>query len=286
MGLRWAINEMEKRYKLFAKVGVRNIKSYNSREIAEQPDLFDGTFEDTAKEDTPPRTVPYIVIIIDELADLMMVAQADVENSIARIAQLARAVGIHMVIATQRPSVNVITGTIKANFPARVAFQVAQKVDSRTILDSMGAENLLGKGDLLFMPPGASALIRAQGTYTSDEEINRLVDFYKKQGRPAYIAAIKEKLESKKVDLPDGDDDEDNELVEQATEVIRQTKRASTSSLQRRLRIGYNRAARLMDTLEQRGIIGPPQGSEPREILIDLDGEIPENPAEGELGTE
>jgi len=276
LGLRWAINEMEKRYKLFAKVGVRNIKAYNTREIAEQPDLFDGTLPAKEEEDAPPKKLPYIVIIIDELADLMMVAQADVENSIARIAQLARAVGIHMVIATQRPSVNVITGTIKANFPARIAFQVAQRVDSRTILDGQGAENLLGKGDLLFLPPGTGKLVRAQGTLTTDQEINRIVDFHKAQGKPEYISVIKDKIESKRPDLPE--DEEEDELVEQAIEVIRQTRRASTSSLQRRLRIGYNRAARLMDQLEEKGVVGPPQGSDPREILIDLDGEIPENP--------
>jgi S-DNA-T family DNA segregation ATPase FtsK/SpoIIIE len=202
------------------------------------------------------------------------VAQAEVENHSARLAQLSRAVGIHMIIATQRPSVNVITGTIKANFPARVAFKVAQKVDSRTILDANGADKLLGKGDMLFLPPGSHKLIRAQGTLTKDTEIHRIVSFIKEQAQPRFETAIKQKLDSKVVEIPEGEDDE---LLETAVEIIRQTRRASTSSLQRRLRIGYTRAARLMDLLEERGVVGPPRGSDPREILIDLDGEIPQN---------
>ena len=280
LGLRWAINEMEKRYKLFAKVGVRNIKSFNSRKVERQPDLFDdGAPPD---KDRPPDTLPYIVIVIDELADLMMVAQAEIEGSIARLAQLSRAVGIHMILATQRPSVNVITGTIKANFPARIAFQVAQKVDSRTILDAIGADKLLGKGDMLFLPPGIGKLVRSQGAMTTDEEINRIVDFIKRQGKPEYEMQVKEKIENTAPELPAND--EDDELVAQAVEIIRQTRRASTSSLQRRLRIGYNKAARLMDALEERGVVGPPQGSDPREILIDLDGEVPENSSDYEGG--
>ena len=276
LGLRWAINEMEKRYKILAKAGVRNIKSFNNRTIATQPDMFEGEAAEK-KDDGIPERMPYVVIIIDELADLMMVAQAEIENAIARLAQLSRAVGIHMILATQRPSVNVITGTIKANFPARIAFQVAQKVDSRTILDAIGADKLLGKGDLLFLPPGSSKIIRAQGTMTTDAEINRIVEFIKKQGTPSYIMEVKEKIESKTVAMPD--QEEDDEILETAIEIIRQTGRASTSSLQRRLRIGYTRAARLMDILEERGVVGPPRGSDPREILIDLDGEVPENDA-------
>ncbi|OGV44492.1 MAG: hypothetical protein A2X46_01520 [Lentisphaerae bacterium GWF2_57_35] len=276
IGLRWAINEMERRYKLFAKVGVRNIKGYNSRPIVQQPELFEnGEMPPVEQEEQPPARVPYIVIVVDELADLMLVAQADIENSIARLAQLSRAVGIHMILATQRPSVNVITGTIKANFPARIAFQVAQKTDSRTILDANGADKLLGKGDMLFLPPGSSKLVRAQGTMTTDQEINQIVEFIKKQGRPQYETTIKDKIESKVPELPEME--EDDELISQAMEIIRQTHRASTSSLQRRLRIGYTRAARLMDVLEERGVVGPAQGSDPREILIDLDGEIPQN---------
>ena len=281
LGLRWAINEMEKRYKLFAKVGVRNIKSFNSRPIVKQEELFPDQVppeEAEAPADQVPDRVPYIVIVVDELADLMLVAQADIENQIARLAQLSRAVGIHMILATQRPSVNVITGTIKANFPARISFQVAQKVDSRTILDAAGADKLLGKGDMLFLPPGSPKLIRAQGTLTTDAEMHRVVEHWKRQGLPQYENSIKDKIEGKQVDLPDME--EDDELIQQAMEIIRQTRRASTSSLQRRLRIGYTRAARIMDLLEQRGIVGPAQGADPREILIDMDGDVLSNASE------
>jgi len=281
IGLRWAITEMEKRYKLFAKVGVRNIKGYNARPIAKQAQLFEeGAGDESQASDQPPDRLPYIVIIVDELADLMLVAQAEIENAIARLAQLSRAVGIHMILATQRPSVNVITGTIKANFPARISFQVAQKIDSRTILDANGADKLLGKGDMLFLSPGSSRLVRAQGAMTSDRELHAVVDYIKEQGTPSYESVIKEKIEKKGVVIPDAG--EDDEMLEAAIEVIRQTKRASTSSLQRRLRIGYTRAARLVDILEERGIVGPPRGSDPREILIDLDGEIPQNPPDTE----
>ncbi len=287
LGLRWAIKEMESRYKTFAKVGARNIESFNNR----GPDK---TAEGV------PETFPYIVIVIDELADIMAVAQADIETGIARLAQLSRATGIHMIIATQRPSVNVITGTIKANLPARIAFQVAQKVDSRTILDAMGAEQLLGRGDMLYAPPGGSKTIRAQGSLTTDEEIYRLTDFWKEQGKPMFIQEVQQNMSDEvQTDFTTGsadcfdslaDDggsqnsssgnDKDLELVEKAIEVIRQTKRASISSIQRRLKIGYNRAANLMDILEERGIVGPPTDTGPREILVDFDGEIPQNPNE------
>jgi len=287
LGLRWAINEMERRYKLFAKAGVRNIAAFNDREKISQGDLF-GEEPEAAAGGGLPDKVPYIVIVIDELADLMLADQAEIENCIARLAQLSRAVGIHMILATQRPSVNVITGTIKANFPARIAFQVAQKVDSRTILDSVGADKLLGRGDMLFLPPGSSKLVRAQGAMTSDEEIARVTAHLKEQGEPSYEGEIKQKLEEKKpaAGAPDADGGEDEELLQQAVEIIRETRRASTSSLQRRLRIGYNRAGRLMDVLEERGVIGPPRGSDPREILIDLDGEIPDNAAADEDETD
>ena len=285
-GLRWAISEMERRYKLFAKVGVRHIKGYNNRPIVKQEELFGGDALLPAAEpagEKLPDKVPYIVIVIDELADLMMVAQAEIEGYIARLAQLSRATGIHMIIATQRPSVNVITGTIKANFPSRISFQVAQKVDSRTILDASGADKLLGKGDMLFLSPGGK-LTRAQGTYTSDGEIHRVVDFIKAQGvAPVFETAIKEKIESTAAELPDME--EDDGLLESAIEIIRQTKRASTSSLQRRLRIGYTRAARVMDILEEKGIVGPAQGSDPREILVDLDGDVPTHQGDGEEQT-
>ncbi len=275
LGFRWVINEMERRYKLFNRVKVRNIKSFNNRKIVKQTDMF-GEPEPVVKEkDTIPESVPYIVVVVDELADLMAVAQAEIENSIARLAQLSRAVGIHMILATQRPSVNIITGTIKANFPARIAFQVAQKVDSRTILDTIGADKLLGKGDMLFAPPGSSKIVRSQGAFANDDEINRVIEYLKGQGTPDYETEVQDKIEGRKADVPEMDEDDD--LLGAAVEVIRQTRRASTSSLQRRLRIGYTRAARLMDVLEEKGMIGPPNGSEPREILIDLDGDIPEN---------
>jgi S-DNA-T family DNA segregation ATPase FtsK/SpoIIIE len=296
--LRWAITEMDRRYKILAKAGVRNIKTYNARPIEKQTSLF-GEGEDTSRL---PDRLPYIVIIVDELADLMLTAQAEIENYIARIAQLARAVGIHMILATQRPSVDVITGTIKANFPARIAFQVAQKNDSRTILDANGADKLLGRGDMLFLPPGASKLIRAQGALTSDEDVRRIVEFIRKQCpapvaeervEPARPAAKRteqstpvraEPAASGGAPAPSfddmlakgGDDAVDDQLIEMSIQIIRETRRASTSSLQRRLRIGYTRAARIMDELEKRGMVGPARGSDPREILIDMDGEIPD----------
>lgn len=280
LGLRWAINEMEKRYKLFAKVGVRNIEGYNHREIATQEDLFKSAEGGEEQEQKEPAKIPYIVIVIDELADLMLADQAEIENCVARLAQLSRAVGIHMIISTQRPSVNVITGTIKANFPARIAFQVAQKTDSRTILDASGAEKLLGKGDMLFLLPGANKMIRSQGAWTSDAEMKKVVDFVKAQAAPSFDMEIKQKLEKKSATGMDSG--EEDELLNQAIEIIRETRRASTSSLQRRLRIGYTRAARMIDILEERGILGPPRGSDPREILVDLDGEIPDNSHEAE----
>jgi S-DNA-T family DNA segregation ATPase FtsK/SpoIIIE len=298
--LRWAITEMERRYRIMAKAGVRNIKSYNSRPVEKQASLF-GEGEETSKL---PDRLSYIVIIVDELADLMMTAQAEIENYIARLAQLSRAVGIHMILATQRPSVDVITGTIKANFPARIAFQVAQKNDSRTILDANGADKLMGRGDMLFLPPGASKLIRAQGALVSDEDIRKIVDFIKKQcpmeiDEPAAAGNATKKTESAgsgaaTMPVPEakpaasfdemlakgGDDAEDDQLIEMAIQIIRETQRASTSSLQRRLRIGYTRAARIMDVLEERGMVGPARGSDPREILIDMDGQMPENSSE------
>jgi S-DNA-T family DNA segregation ATPase FtsK/SpoIIIE len=194
-----------------------------------------------------------------------------VENAIARITQMARAAGIHCIVATQRPSVKVITGVIKANIPSRIAFQVASKIDSRVILDEMGAEKLLGKGDMLYQPPGAPKPIRAQGPLVEDAEIQQIVDFIAKQGKPSYEMEIHKQL-SKPMAPFDGGSGEDEELVQQCIEVIRSEQKASVSKLQRRLRLGYNRAARLMDELEDRGIVGPAHGNEPREILIDLDG--------------
>jgi S-DNA-T family DNA segregation ATPase FtsK/SpoIIIE len=278
LGLRWAIKEMEKRYALFKKVKVRDIKGFNTRTIEKQTDLFGAAVEeetDDLPKDLVPAKLPYIVIVVDELAELMSVAQQEIEPCIVRLAQLSRAAGIHMILATQRPSVNVITGTIKANIPGRIAFQVAQGNDSRTILDTIGAEKLLGKGDMLYLPPGKNKPVRLQGTWTSDGEMHRITDFIRTQGSPEFITEIKQKIENNRPDLPEMDDSDD--LLESAVEVLRSTKRASTSSLQRRLKIGYNRAARLMDILEEKGIIGPPTETGPRDILIDLDGEIPEH---------
>ncbi len=214
-----------------------------------------------------PEKLSYIVVIIDELADLMLVAPADVEMAIARITQMARAAGIHCIVATQRPSVDVITGVIKANIPARIAFQVAAKVDSRTILDAMGADKLLGKGDMLYLPPGSAKLIRAQGALITDQEIQDIVSFIAKQAKPSYELEIHKQLSK-----PANSFDEDEEIIQQCIEVIRSEQKASVSLLQRRLRLGYGRAARIMDELENRGIVGPSNGAEPRDILIDLDG--------------
>jgi len=275
LGLRWAIKEMEKRYAMFKKAKVRDISSFNNRIVEQQEDLF-GDDPAPPKADGIPAKLPYIVIVVDELAELMGVAQQEIEPCIVRLAQLSRAAGIHMILATQRPSVNVITGTIKANIPGRIAFQVAQGNDSRTILDTIGAEKLLGNGDMLYLPPGKNKPVRLQGTWTKDEEMNRVTDFVRQQGSPDFITEITQKIESNKPAMPELD--EDDELLEQAMEVLRSTKRASTSSLQRRLRIGYNRAANLMDLLEEKGIIGPPTETGPRDILVDLDGEIPDAP--------
>jgi S-DNA-T family DNA segregation ATPase FtsK/SpoIIIE len=288
LGLKWAIDEMERRFKWFRQAGVRDLPSFNARAVVKQEELFGDEVVDQPekkKADQVPEKLPYIVIVIDELADLMAVAQAEIEAGIARLAAKSRAAGIHMILATQRPDVKVITGTIKANFPVRIAFKVSQKVDSRTILDRMGADTLLGKGDMLVLPPGSDKLIRSQGAFTSDGEIDNVTNFWKEQSQPEFITEIHEKIEKPTAELPEMDNGGDDEVVEQAIEVIRQTKRASTSSLQRRLRIGYTRAARVMDLLEERGIIGPPDGAGPREILIDLDGEIPQNTGAVEDGT-
>ena len=283
-GLRWAIQEMERRFKMFHQAKVRDIRSFNQRPKAEQPGLFDAAPEGAASAPAPdgepeeageaaealPDRLPYVVIIIDELADLMLMAQQEIEPQIQKLTQLARATGIHMIIATQRPTVDIITGTIKSNIPGRVAFKVAQKNDSRVIIDQEGADKLVGKGDMLVLS-GANKLVRAQGAWTKDEEIQAVVEHWKRQGKPRFESALQARIEGKAVDLPDAPE-EDEELIQQAIEVIRQTRRASTSSIQRRLRIGYTRAARLIDILEEKGMVGPPRGAEAREILFDLDG--------------
>ncbi len=294
LALRWVVSEMEKRYKIFAKENVKNIHSFNKRrrdkppaEPEPQMSLFDGergNSEGFAVEIDEEIVVPrdeeieipdrlsYIVVVIDELADLMLTAPAEVENAIARITQMARAAGIHCIVATQRPSVKVITGVIKANIPSRIAFQVASKIDSRVILDEMGAEKLLGKGDMLYQPPGAPKPIRAQGPLVTDEEVQQIVSFITEQGKPKFEVEITQQLSKPAAVAGSASSGEDEDLIQQCIEVIRSEQKASVSKLQRRLRLGYTRAARIMDELEDRGIVGPAQGNEPREILIDLDG--------------
>jgi S-DNA-T family DNA segregation ATPase FtsK/SpoIIIE len=297
LALRWVVNEMEKRYQIFARVGVRNIASFNSRInkklVPQEPELplmakkekvepgAEGFAVEVDEEIVVPREediiipekLSYIVVIIDELADLMLVAPADVEMAIARITQMARAAGIHCIVATQRPSVDVITGVIKANITARIAFQCASRVDSRTILDAMGADKLLGKGDMLYLPPGSAKLIRAQGALITDQEINSIVEFIARQGKPNYDTEIHRQLSQPAASFGNETGiDEDEDLIQQCIEVIRSEQKASVSLLQRRLRLGYTRAARIMDELESRGIVGPGKGAEPRDILIDLDG--------------
>lgn len=246
--LNWVVAEMENRYKTFANLGVRNIEFYNKKISQESEELMS-----------------YLVVIIDELADLMVIASQDIENAITRLAQLSRAVGIHMILATQRPSVDVITGVIKANFPARMSFKVASKVDSRTVLDMNGADKLLGKGDMLFLRPGEAKPVRAQSSLVSDEEIERVVNFLREQCQVQYNEEILQEQE-KRVGVGNFEKDE---LFDEAVKLVLETGQASVSMLQRRLRLGYTRAARLIDAMEAERIIGPFCGSKPREILID-----------------
>ncbi|MBU2221655.1 MAG: DNA translocase FtsK, partial [Candidatus Omnitrophica bacterium] len=240
--LNWVVNEMEERYRLLAKAGARNIEVYNQNN----------------------EKFPYIIIIIDEFADLMMVAREEIESAITRLAQLSRAVGIHLILATQRPSVNVITGVIKANLPCRVSFKVASKVDSRTVLDMNGADKLLGKGDMLFLKPQDSKLTRAQGALVSDKEIDRVVSFIKSQAEPVYDEEVLK--EQRKSTSTGGEKDE---LYEEAVRIIIESNQASVSILQRRMRLGYTRAARIIDVMESEGLVGPYEGSKPRKILVD-----------------
>ncbi len=292
LALSWAVREMERRYHLMAAKGVRNIDGYNRKLVKETKDAYDAaaleeleetiilTAEDMleAEAELPPMPdpeeelehghLPHIVIIVDELADLMMVAGRDIEESIARLAQMARAAGIHLILATQRPSVDVITGLIKANFPTRISFKVFSRIDSRTILDSMGAEGLLGMGDMLFLPPGVGYLTRVHGAFVSEHEVQRVVEFLSKQGRPDYDKSIlTAPPESKNAA---GEDDEGyDEHWDTALRIVSETRQASISMLQRRLRVGYNRAARMIEKMEQEGIVGPSDGSaKPREVLI------------------
>jgi S-DNA-T family DNA segregation ATPase FtsK/SpoIIIE len=255
---------MERRLKLLASRSVRNLEQYNKL-FETTPNLFDetGGFEDE-------KPLPQIIIIIDELADLMMLDRANVEESITRLAQMARAVGIHLVLATQRPSVDVITGLIKANVPTRISFRLATKVDSRTILDSNGAESLLGRGDMLFLPPGTARVQRVHAPFVTEKEISAVVEFWKAQGAAEYVEGfLQAPQDEKSKDGMDAGDDENNndELFEDAIRLVLEFGKASTSLLQRRLRIGYGRAAHLIDMMERDGIVGPADGSRPREIL-------------------
>jgi S-DNA-T family DNA segregation ATPase FtsK/SpoIIIE len=299
--LKWVVNEMEKRYRIFAKVGVRNFDGYNNRvredktlmadlpfaEPEPEPDLDAiesiasalesgelGPEEDedllVPDDDQIPDRFPYIVVLIDELADLMQTAPADVEGCIARIAQKARAAGIHLIIATQTPRADVVTGIIKANIPCRIAFQVSSQLDSRVILDTKGADKLVGKGDMLYLPPGSAKLERSQGAFVSDAEVERLVEHCAQFGKPNFESDIHKAIETGNFgEGEDGDEsDVDEGLVIKCIEVVRQEQKASTSLLQRRLRLGYTRAARMMDILETRGLIGPGEGAKPREVFL------------------
>jgi S-DNA-T family DNA segregation ATPase FtsK/SpoIIIE len=264
--LRWAVMELETRYKKLAARGVRTLEAYNDQ--VKQLDIPGLSLEQQAVgSEEPPVPLPYIVIIIDELADLMMTSAREVEESITRLAQMARAVGIHLILATQRPSVDVITGLIKANFPARISFRTTSKVDSRTILDSNGAETLLGRGDMLFLPPGSSRLMRVHGPLVTEEEVSKVVDFLKAQGKPIYNQKILE-APAEEREVEDGGDGELDELYDDAVRIVLEMGKASTSALQRRLRIGYGRAASLIDGMERAGIVGAPDGSKARQLLI------------------
>jgi S-DNA-T family DNA segregation ATPase FtsK/SpoIIIE len=257
--LKWAVEEMERRYWHLSERGVRNVEAYNRKVLKEKrPPTAD------SKEGSD-KPFPYIIVVIDELADLMMTSSRDVEEAITRLAQMARAAGIHLIIATQRPSVDVLTGIIKANFPARISFQVSSKVDSRTILDAIGAENLLGQGDMLFLPPGVGRIVRIHGAYISEEEIKRVSDFLKAQMKPSYDTDI-----MTQVTQEENGEDEDIELdekFEKAVELVIQTRQASISMIQRKLRVGYNRAARMIEAMEKQGIVGPSDGIRPREVF-------------------
>jgi S-DNA-T family DNA segregation ATPase FtsK/SpoIIIE len=279
--LNWCVAEMEKRYRLMSKMGVRNLAGYNTkiRDAAKREELIPNPFSLTPDAPEPLKEMPTIVVVIDELADLMMVVGKKIEELIARLAQKARAAGIHLILATQRPSVDVITGLIKANIPTRIAFQVSSRIDSRTILDQMGAETLLGQGDMLYMPSGTGLPIRVHGAFVSDEEVHRVVDSLKLQGEPDYIDGL---LEGG-VQGETGDginnvtgfaDVESDPLYDQAVAIVLKNRRASISLVQRHLRIGYNRAARLLEQMEQSGVVSTMQSNGNREILA------PAGPAE------
>jgi S-DNA-T family DNA segregation ATPase FtsK/SpoIIIE len=262
--LRWAVREMEERYKLLAAVGVRNLEQYNRNLRLAQTENGGPVLDDNGNE---VKTLPSIVVLIDELADLMMVAGNEVEESIARLAQMARAIGIHLILATQRPSVDVITGLIKANLPARISFRVSSKIDSRTILDGNGAEQLLGKGDMLYLPPASSRFVRLHGPYISEQESARLASFLRKQGKPTYDETITQDDKVAGGDLEFEKDD----LYDEASRIVVSSGQASISYLQRRLRIGFSRAARLVDMMEAEGLVSGAAGGKAREVLVKKD---------------
>jgi S-DNA-T family DNA segregation ATPase FtsK/SpoIIIE len=258
----WAVREMEERYKTLAAEGVRNIDQYNRnvRMVLQEQGPA------AAADPEAPKALPFIIVVFDELADLMMVASNEVEESIARLAQMARAVGIHLILATQRPSVDVITGLIKANLPSRISFRVSSKIDSRTILDGNGAEQLLGKGDMLFLPPASSRCIRLHGPYISEQESARLASFLRKQGKPVFDTTITDEDEKSGVGAIEFEKDE---LYDEAARLVVSSGQVSISYLQRKLRIGFSRAARLVDMMEAEGLVSPGTGGKPREVLVD-----------------
>jgi S-DNA-T family DNA segregation ATPase FtsK/SpoIIIE len=272
--LKWAVEEMERRYKIIGESGTKSIETYN-RHVDKGQITIKKKDEDvsgeTPEEEKQPEKLPYLVIVIDELADLMMVAQRNVEESLTRLAQMARAAGMHLILATQRPSVDVITGIIKANFPTRISFQVSSKVDSRTILDQLGAEKLLGSGDMLFIPPGTTRLTRIHGAFVSDAEIGRVVDFVRKQGVPSYDESISQYNPEAREDKRS--DEEFDEKYDEAVELVTDLGQASISLVQRYMKIGYNRAARIIERMESEGIVGPSDGAKPRKVLA---GKLPE----------
>ncbi|MGH6612191.1 MAG: DNA translocase FtsK, partial [Burkholderiaceae bacterium] len=273
--LNWGVGEMERRYKLMSKLGVRNLAGYNKKidEAQARGEKLPNPFSRTPEEPEPLERLPHVVVVIDELADLMMVVGKKIEELIARLAQKARAAGIHLILATQRPSVDVITGLIKANIPTRIAFQVSSKIDSRTILDQMGAEALLGMGDMLYMPSGTGLLVRVHGAFVSDEEVHRVADYLRSQGEPNYIEGI---LEGGTLDEEGGaagegsgaSDGEADPMYDQAVAIVLQHKRASISLVQRHLRIGYNRAARLLEQMEKSGLVSGMATNGNRDLLV------------------
>jgi S-DNA-T family DNA segregation ATPase FtsK/SpoIIIE len=278
--LNWCVGEMERRYKLMSKLGVRQLSGYNKKieDAGERGESLPNPFSLTPEAPEPLERLPHIVVVIDELADLMMVVGKKIEELIARLAQKARAAGIHLILATQRPSVDVITGLIKANIPTRLSFQVASKIDSRTILDQMGAEALLGQGDMLYLPSGTGLPVRVHGAFVSDDEVHRVVEYLKRQGEPNYIEGILEGGTLDGVDGGGGDaqgaaGSEDDPMYDQAVAIVLQHRKASISLVQRHLRIGYNRAARLLEQMEQSGLVSAMSTNGNRELLVPVRSE-------------